>query len=446
MNLPPTNVPDLTSADAERAVLGALILGSEVCLPAVRSFVQPGDFSIVRHRWIYDACLHLAERSMPVDYVTVTEELDKRGQLVELGGPAYVSGLTNAIATPYHAEGYARLVADTSARRGLLRAASEIAKMAYEADGDIDSKIAKALRELMSIRRVNDLTFSASEVASEVYDMIERWNDEPLPADGVRGMSCGIRAIDKMLGGFERKLLYVLAARPSMGKSSLAMQIALNMAHAGLRVCVFSLEMTRHQIVERWMCGMANVRRDDLRRGSVAGDKWPDMAQAMSNISVLPIHLNDSARVTSSQIESEVSRLSPLDLAVVDHLHLVAGNEYRNGDDEVQRVGRVSWVMKQVAKDYNLPMLAVCQLNRGVENRNDKRPILSDLRQSGEIEQNADAVLMLYREDYYRQGEPNYIPTNIAEVLPRKLRDGDTDTMAELYFDKEHTRYAAVQR
>lgn len=430
------------SIEAEEAALGSMLIYPESII-AIKAVINAEDFFIERNRWIYDAICELHTHRQPVDILTVRRELDRRGQLDESGGGMYLSKLLTATPQAINGEGYARIIAETAKRRRLIDAASNIAKMAYDEAGDVEDQIAQARAALASVDNAERGIRTVAQVAGEVYDQLVDWHENPLKPGQVRGLTCGLKSIDKMLGGFEKRKLYIVAGRPAMGKSGLAFQMAFDAARMARKtVIIFSIEMSADEVIHRWISRLIRVPFDDMRRGSVPDEKWQDIINAYTLISELPIVINDSARLTLGKIESEISRYTDLGLVIVDHIGLMSDTLGKN-ENETHRLGRISWAFKQFAKIYDVPFMALSQLNRGVEGRRDKRPMLSDLRESGDIEQNADVVLMLYRDDYYNQ---NSKTKNICEVIPRKVRSGDSSAMAELYFNKSITEFGEVER
>lgn len=426
--------------DAETSLLGSILIDPD-CIRHAASVVNPADFFIVRHQWIYAAMLDLHQRGQPIDPVTLCDLLDKRGKLKEIGGMPAISSLLAVVPTALHSHAYARIVVDASVRRGMLGAASEIAKMAYDESGDTEAQKARAVRLVSDVRGGRNTSRSASDVASQLYDRIAAWADNPITDGNVRGQSTGFRSIDLMLGGLEGGLLYILAGRPGMGKSALSFQIGYNVARQNKRVAIFSLEMNAQQVVSRLVCAGARVTWESIKRGHVPDDKWSTLIDKIDHVGSLPLTIDDSSHMTTAGIDSTLARLGDIDLAIVDHIGLLNDDKWER--NETIRLGRVSWALKQIAKDYRVPVIAVCQLNREVDKRDNKRPVLADLRQSGNIEENADDVLMMYRDDYYNAESEC---KNITEILPRKLRDGDTSAVAELYFDKPFVTFAPVER
>lgn len=429
------------SIESEEATLGSMLVFQDAII-AARSVVSSDDFYTIKNRLVFDAICHVHSERLSVDVLTVGRELERRGQLMEVGGASYLSMLLNNTPSALNVETYARDVSDTARRRRMIEAAGEIARLAYDEKGRIDDQISAARAALSKIEVQDSGTRDIAQVASDVYDQLVDWHERPLKPGQVRGVSCGLRSIDLMLGGFEPKKLYVLAARPAMGKSSLAFQIAFDIAKQGKRVLIFSIEMSADEVMQRWISRLIRVPFDDLKRGNIPTEKWEDITRSYALISEMKIVINDSARMTLGKIESEISKYSDIDLVVLDHLGLMA-DPILKGENESHRLGRLTWGFKQFSKIYHVPFMAVCQLNRGVEGRKDKRPMLSDLRESGDIEQNADVVLMLYRDDYYEQDSKR---KGICEVIPRKVRSGDSNCFSELYFEKSLTEFGEIAK
>lgn len=430
------------SIEAEEATIGAMLVYQDSII-GVKSVVNSEDFYIIKNRIIFDSICSLHEHRQPVDIVTVVHELERRNQLQEIGGAGYLSHLINTTPSFLNGDGYCQIVAETAKRRRLIEAASNIAKIAYDEQGNIEDQISQARSFLASIDNAESGTRTVQQVAGEVYDQLVEWHEHPLKPGQVRGLSCGLPSLDKMLGGFEKSKLYILAARPAMGKSSLAFQMGFDAAKiASKPVIIFSIEMSADEVIQRWISRLIRVPFDEMKRGNIPEQKWDEIIKAYTLISELPMVINDNARMTISKIESEISRYQDLGLVIIDHIGLMSDPLGKN-ENETHRLGRISWAFKQFAKIYKAPVLAVSQLNRGVEGRRDKRPLLSDLRESGDIEQNADVVLMLYRDDYYNA---NSKTKNICEVIPRKVRSGDSSAMAELFFNKSITEFGEVAR
>lgn len=427
--------------EAEESLLGSILIDPE-CVKSAASIVKASDFFIVKHGWIYTAMHDLYTRGMPIDFVTLCDALEKRGQLAEIGGSAFVSHLMCVVPTALHAYAYAKMVVDAAIRRGLLSAASDIAQLAYDENGDTEAQRAKAMRLVADVRGGRTTARSISEVAGDLFDKISDWSNSPLLPGQVRGLSTGFRSIDLLLGGLEGGLLYILAGRPGMGKSALAFQMGHNVAKQDRRVAVFSLEMNAQQVLSRLVCADSKITWDTIKRGNVASEQWHTLICNISDASNLKMTIDDSSRLTTAAIDSTLAKLGDIDLCIVDHLGLL-NDSIVKGENETLRLGRISWALKQIAKDYRIPVLSVCQLNRNVDGRDNKRPVLADLRQSGNIEENADVVLMMYRDEYYK---PDTSTPGVTEIWPRKLREGDSSSLAELYFHKQYVTFCDLER
>jgi replicative DNA helicase len=425
------------SVEAEEAVLGSLLIDSESIF-RVSPFLHPDDFYIVKNRWVYEVCLALHERREPIDYVTVTQELDKRGQLAEIGGPAFVAHLINVVPTAIHAEGYGRIVERAAVRRKLLQAASEIAQYAYDEAGDIEETIDRSEQSLFAVseRRHSRDLLPISDVMRSYYERIEylyEHRGEPL------GIPTGFIDLDKLLGGLQRSDLIIAASRPGVGKTSLMLSIALNAARKfHQRVAIFTLEMSSEQMVQRLISAETGIDSQRLRLGELREDEWPLFVQASSSLSDSLIYLDDTPSISALQLRTKARRLHAehgLDLIIVDYLQLMTGDT--RSENRVQEISYLSRSLKGLARELNLPVLAASQLSRSVEQRSDKRPVLSDLRESGSIEQDADVVMFIYRDDVY---DPQSERKNVAEIIVSKHRNGPTGSI-ELYFRNQLAQF-----
>jgi len=432
---PDRSVPH--SVEAEEAVLGSILINPEALFD-VAPFLRPEDFYIVRNGWIWDAILTLHDRREPVDFLTVVEELERRGQLEEVGGSAYITSLINAVPTPIHAEAYGRIVERTALRRRLINAAGEIAKIAYEDAGEVDEVIDRAEATLFGVteRRLAKELVPIKQVISEYYDRIQYLYDH-------RGEMIGVPTsfidLDKLLGGLQKSDLIIVAGRPGSGKTSLVLTIALNAARKfGQRVALFSLEMSAEQLVQRLVAAETGIDSQRLRLGDLKEDEWPRFVQATSRLADTRIFIDDTPSISALQLRTKCRRLYAeygIDLIIVDYLQLMSG-DFRS-ENRVQEISYISRSLKALARELNVPVLAAAQLSRAVEQRQDKRPVLSDLRESGSIEQDSDVVMFIYREDLY---DPDTERKNIAEVHVAKHRNGPTGTV-ELFFRSQLTQF-----
>lgn len=422
------------SPEAEQAILGSLLIdqGAIVNLP----YLQPADFYLERNGWVFQGIKDLWDKQTPADLVTLSDLLEQRGQLGEIGGEAYLSQLINATPTSIHAEHYARIVERDALKRRLMDTAAKIAKMAYET-GEPEELLSKAenlLLEALS-SRVEDKTTFMGDLASLVYDHIERVRR----AGGITGIPTGLTDLDKLTGGFQRSDMIVMAGRPGMGKTSLAMQIAKNAAKKhGKRSLFFSLEMGKEQLAQRVMSSETGIEVNRLRTGNVRDEEWDTFFRAQEAMASYPIAIDDTATLTPALMRSKAIRHQArfgLDLVIVDYLQLMASD--RREQNRHQEISLISRGCKTLARELNIPVIALSQLSREVEHRRDKRPMLSDLRESGAIEADADMVIFLYRDEVYN--DKTEFP-NVAELIIAKHRSGPTGAILA-YFRKHLTEF-----
>ena len=425
------------SIEAEEAVLGSILIDAEAIF-RVSSFLKGEDFYIVKNQWVWEACMALHERREPIDFVTLTRELEAREQLNEIGGATYISHLINVVPTAIHAEGYGRIVERTAIRRRLLNAASDIAQLAYEESDEIDQTIDAAEQALFGVsqRRIARDMVPIAEAIRAYYDRIEylyEHRGEPL------GIPTGFLDLDKLLGGLQRSDLIIVAARPGVGKTSLMLNIALSAARRfHQRVAIFTLEMSNEQIVQRLVSAETSIDSQRLRLGDLHEDEWPLFVQATSALSDALIFVDDTPSISALQLRTKARRLHAehgLDLIIIDYLQLMTGDQ--RTENRVQEISYLSRSLKGLARELHVPVLVASQLSRAVEQRSDKRPVLSDLRESGSIEQDADIVMFIYRDDVYDEDSER---KNLAELIVAKHRNGPTGSV-ELYFQKNLTQF-----
>jgi replicative DNA helicase len=433
--LPPQNT------EAEEAVLGALLIDPDAII-RVATFLRPEDFYREKHGWIYDTVLVLHEKREPIDFLTVCDELERQRRLDEVGGPAFITSLINAVPTSIHAEHYARIVERTSTRRRLLGAAGDIAALAFQEADDVEEVVDRAEQLLFGVseRRISRELVPIRQILSEYYDRIEyltRHRGE------VIGIPTGFGDMDKLLGGLQRSDMVILAARPSVGKTSLALSIAHNATKRfEQRVAFFSLEMSREQVVQRLISAETGIDSQRLRRGEIEEDEWGRFVKATSDLAETLFFIDDTPGISVLELRTKARRLHAevgIDLLVVDYLQLMRG-DFRS-ENRVQEISSISRALKALARELNTPVLALSQLSRGVESRTDKRPILSDLRESGALEQDADVVIFIYRDEMYNE---NTERKNIADIIVAKHRNGPTGTVA-LYFQKDLARFREAE-
>ncbi len=431
------------SVEAEEAVLGSILINPEA-LHDVAAFLQPDDFFIVKNSWVWEAILRIQERNEEIDYLTVVEELRQQARLQEIGGPAYITYLINHTPSSIYAEAYGRIVERASLRRKMLSAASEIARLAHEEDADINEVIDRAEQSLFEVteRRLNKELVPIRLAISDYFDRIEYLYQQP---DVPRGVPTGFTDLDRLLGGLQKSDLCIVAGRPGMGKTSWLLSVALNAARAIKgRIAIFSMEMSNEQIVQRLVSSETGISTHVLRQGQLQERDWTLFVQATGSLSGLRIYLDDTPALSPVQMRTKCRRLYNeygLDLIMVDYLQLMTSGTGRQ-ENRVQEISFISRHLKQIARELNVPVLAAAQLSRAVEQRQDKRPQLSDLRESGSIEQDADVVMFIYRDEVYNEETER---KNQADVIVAKHRNGPTGTVT-LYFRKELTQFANMRK
>jgi len=417
------------NVEAEEAVIGSLLIDPEA-LFHVSPFLNGDDFYIQKNTWIYEAILMLHERREPLDFVTLCDELEHREQLEEVGGAAYITRLINAVPSAIHVEAYGHIVEQAAIRRRLISAASQIAQLAYQEAEDIDQTVDQAEQELFSVsqRRITRDLAPIQEIVRRYYDRIEylyAHRGEPL------GVPTGFVDLDRLLGGLQRSDFVLIAARPSVGKTSLCLSIARNAARHGQHAAIFSLEMSGEQIVQRMVSAETGIDAQRLRLGDLQEDEWPLFVQATGKLADLPIFIDDTPSISVLQLRTKARRLHAehgLDLVLIDYLQLMTGDV--RSENRVQEVSYISRSLKALARELDLPVVAASQLSRAVEQRTDKKPVLADLRESGSLEQDADVVMFIYRDEMYH---PDTEKQHIADILISKHRNGPTGTV-QLFF------------
>ena len=434
--LPPHNI------EAEQSVLGSLLIDSDAII-RIAPFLRQEDFYREAHGIIYAAVLELHERREPADFITLTDALDRRAQLEQVGGAAYLTSLLNIVPTAIHVEHYARIVDRTATLRRLIDGATRIAALAYDsADADADEALDRAEQIIFSIaeRRLSrDLT-PIQTVLREYYERIGYLYEHQ---GEMVGIPSGFTKLDRLLGGMQRADLLILAARPGIGKTSLALSIAANAARRfRQRVAIFSLEMSNEQVVQRLVSAETGIDSQRLRTGQLTPDEWPRLEHAIHTLSGMAIFLDDTPALSTMEMRTKSRRLAAehgVDLVILDYLQLMQGE--RHTENRVQEISSISRALKGLARELNVPVLAVSQLSRAVESRQDKVPMLSDLRDSGSIEQDADVVMFIYRDEVYNSETDR---PNIAELHIAKHRNGPTGVVP-LYFRNELAQFLEVE-
>ncbi|MEZ4731680.1 MAG: replicative DNA helicase [Caldilineaceae bacterium] len=431
--------------EAERAVLGSLMIDPDAIIK-VANYLRPEDFFRERHAWLYEAMRTLNERREPLDFVTIVDELERRERLEAIGGPAYLSDLIAGTPTALYIDHYARIVERTAVLRRLIAAAGKIAELAYDESQEVDEVVDRAEQIIFGIsesRIHRDLT-PIRAIMSRVVDRIDFLSRNQ---DTLMGVPTGFTMLDRLLGGLQKSDLVILAARPAMGKTSLCLSIAQNAAKRhGTRVAFFSLEMSNDQLVQRLLAMETAIDSHRLRLGTIHEEEWPILLEAANMLANTKIFIDDTPAASVTDIRTKARRLyaeDGLDLIIIDYMQLMTGQSGGGGRNEnrQQEISYISRSLKTLARELNVPVIALSQLSRAVESRSDKRPMLSDLRESGSIEQDADVVLFIYREDYYIEDTDRQ---NIADILVAKHRHGATGTVS-LYFRKELTQFRDLE-
>jgi replicative DNA helicase len=436
---PEVSVPQMVphSREAEEAVIGAVLINPEAYYD-VAQFLQPDDFFIHRNQWVWQAFIALHDRNEAIDFVTVTEELDQMGHLADIGGAAYITKLINNVPSSLHAEAYGRRVEETAIRRRMLTAANQIAKLAYEENLSLETVMDNSEKAVFNVseRRLTRDLQPIRSVLSDYFDRIEELSQRD---DALVGVPTGFFDIDKMLGGLQPSDLLIIAGRPGMGKTGFLLSALKNAALIHKKhVAVFSLEMSNEQLVQRLIAQETGIDSTRLRSGKLSPDEWLLFTQAIEVLTDTHIFLDDTPALTPLQLRTKCRRLHleyKLDLVVVDYLQLMAGDLRNN--NRVQEVSDITRNMKILARELNVPVLAAAQLSRAVEQRSDKRPVLSDLRESGSLEQDADIVMFIYRPEVY---EEDTAFKNLAEIIIAKHRNGPTGDV-QLVFRKNLAKF-----
>lgn len=418
------------SREAEEAVIGAVLINPEAYYD-VAQFIKIDDYYFHRNRYIWEAFVRLNERRIPIDFLTVNEELEQMGRLAEIGGAAYLTALINNVPTSLHAEAYGHIVEETAVRRRMIEAANQIAKLAYHEDLGIEAVMDDAEKAVFGVseRRLTRDLQTIQQVLGDYYDRIGQLAGR---TDEIFGVPTGFIDLDKLLGGLQPSDLLIVAGRPGQGKTGFLLSIAKNAAQLfKKKVAIFSLEMSNEQLVQRIISQETGIDMQRLRTGKLHDEEWSLFTQAIETLGNTKIFLDDTPAITPLQLRTKCRRLHMeygLDLIIVDYLQLMGGDS--RVENRVQEVSYISRNMKVLARELGVPVFAAAQLSRAVEQRTDKRPVLSDLRESGSLEQDADIVMFIYRPDQY---EKDTMKQNLAEIIIAKHRNGPVGSV-ELVF------------
>ncbi len=429
------------SAEAEEAVLGSLLI-DPIAAPRIAAFLKANDFYVVKNGWIYQALLALGEKA---DMLTISAELARNNLLDEIGGESYLAQLTASVPTALNIEAYGHIVEDFALRRRMLNAASDVAKLAYDQTVTIDRVIQKSEATIFGVsdQRSSGQMAPIRKVVDEFFERIEylhEHKDEPL------GIPTGYPDLDKLTGGLQKGDLIIIAARPGVGKTSLMNNIGYHAAFRHRqRVAIFTLEMSNEQLVQRFVASETAIDSQRLRVGDLRDDEWGALTKVCMQMADLYIFLDDTPSLSPLDLRVKSRRIYQeygLDLIIVDYLQLMQGENGSRSDNRVQEISYISRALKGIARELKVPLIAGSQLSRTVEQRSDKRPMLSDLRESGSIEQDSDIVTFIYRDEIYN---PDTEFKNIAEISVAKNRNGPTGKV-NLFFDKHLTSFKNLSK
>ena len=435
--VPPQNI------EAEQAVLGAMLIKKEAIVEA-QEILRPDDFYREAHRVVFEAMTALSAEDEPVDIVTLVERLKKTEKLEKVGGITFVTAVANAVPTAANVVHHAKIVREKAELRALIDAATEIAGAAYEDVDSVENIMDSAEKKILSIAgsRAGNGFEPMKSILLRTFERINVLYDSK---GGITGLATGFRDLDKLTSGLQPSDLILVAARPSMGKTAFTLNIATYAGIHGARVAFFSLEMSKEQLVQRMLCAEGGIDSQKLRTGQLGDEEWNKLVMTSDKLNRAPIYIDDTAGITVMELRSKARRLQAehgLDLIVIDYLQLMQGRGGKGSESRQQEISEISRSLKALARELSVPVVALSQLSRSVESRQIKRPMLSDLRESGSLEQDADIVMFLYREDYYDKDTEH---KNQTEVIIAKHRNGPVDTV-NLYFQKEYTKFRDMIR
>lgn len=427
--------------EAEQSVIGAIFLEPQSLITAAE-IVMPEDFYRVAHQKIFQTMIRLSDQGKAIDVVTVTEELSAKKELEDVGGISYISEIANSVPTAANIGHYAKIVEEKSILRRLIRVATTIVEDGFTREDEVEALLSEAERKMMEVanrKGAGDFTH-IKDVLVETYDNIEKLYTRK---GDVTGIPTGFRDLDRITAGFQRNDLIIVAARPSVGKTAFALNVAQNVAtKTDENVAIFSLEMGAEQLVMRMLCAEGNIDAQVLRTGALTTEDWRKLTMAMGSLSNAGIYIDDTPGIRVNEIRAKCRRLKQehgLGMIMIDYLQLIQGSGGSQANRQ-QEVSEISRSLKGLARELQVPVIALSQLSRGVEQRQDKRPMMSDLRESGSIEQDADIVSFLYREDYYDKETENQ---NMIEIIIAKQRNGPTGTVT-LAFVKEYNKFVNI--
>lgn len=436
--VPPQNI------EAEQAVLGAMMIDKEAISKATE-ILRENDFYRQDHRAVYQVIVDLFSKNQAVDMVTVTESLKREGKLDDVGGIQFITYLANAVPTAANISYHAKIVEEKSLLRQLISVSTQIAGSGYEGSEDVNSLLDNAERMILAVSE-RKISRDFSPIKEVVMSAVDRIDELYNKKGGITGLATGFIDFDHLTSGLQPSDLILIAARPSMGKTALVLNMAQNVAIREKKaVAFFSLEMSKEQLVQRMLCSEASIDSSRLRIGELEDNDWEKLIWAADGLSQADIFIDDTPGITVMEMRAKARRLKVehnLQLIVIDYLQLMQGSGKKNSENRQQELSDISRSLKALARELNVPVIALSQLSRSVESRQVKRPMLSDLRESGALEQDADLVAFLYREDYYDKETEN---KNITELIIAKHRNGPVDTV-KLFFHKQFTRFANLAK
>lgn len=429
--VPPQNL------EAERAVLGAILMDNETVF-TVMEILEPAAFYQPSHRLVFSTMLELSERGEPIDIVTLVDRLRSAGSLDQAGGPDYIPTLADEVPTSAGVANYAKIVKEKAVLRNLIETSTGIVQDCFDSPGDVDQLLDEAERRIFAIseERIRSGFLSMKEIVKSSFKTIEMLYEKK---EHITGVPTGFADIDELTSGFQPSDLIIIAGRPSMGKTAFALNVAQYASmKKQLTVALFSLEMAKEQLVLRMLCSEARIDAHRLRSGFLGQTDWPKLSTAAGRLADASIYIDDTPAITYMEMRAKTRRLKAdkgLDLVIVDYLQLMAS--HRRSDNREQEISEISRSLKALAKELGIPVVALSQLNRGVESRMDKRPILADLRESGAIEQDADVIIFIYRDEVYNKESRE---KGIAEIIVGKQRNGPVGMRKLTWLDK-YTRF-----
>lgn len=436
------------SIEAEQAVLGSVFLDADAVIEAME-YIEPKDFYRRSHQLIFQTMLTLNDRNEAIDVITIKDHLEQLNLIEDIGGLAYLSELALAVPTAANVGYYARIVEQKSMLRSLIQTATDIVNRGFDQGEDVEGLLDDAERKILEVseKRNRSGFLAISEVLNESIANIDQLYQQN---EDITGLPTGYPALDKMTAGLQSEELIILAARPAVGKTAFALNIAQNVGtKTDQAVAIFSLEMGAESLVNRMLCAEGSIEASHLRTGQLSEEEWQNLIVAMGSLSRANIYIDDTPGIKITEIRAKCRKLAQekgnLGLILIDYLQLIEGTGRENRQQEVSEISRQ---LKKLAKELKVPVIALSQLSRGVEQRQDKRPVLSDIRESGSIEQDADIVAFLYRDDYYdraegEDGDEPAEPNNIVEVIIEKNRSGARGTV-ELLFIKEYNKFSSL--